>query len=85
MRRVAVAVLVVLLIVVALPVAAGHQMTWCPECLSASALPGITLCLAVLAAGIVLVPVRVEWLRGGSHPRLRLVVPALVDPPPRSA
>ncbi|MGH2690377.1 MAG: hypothetical protein ACRDKW_16450 [Actinomycetota bacterium] len=85
MRRVAVVVLLVLLVVVGLPVAAGHQMTWCPECPSGSALPAIALCLAVLVAGIVLVPVRVEWLPGRSHPRTRLLVPAMVDPPPRPA
>lgn len=82
-RKVAVAVLVLLLVVVGLPVATGHLMGWCPECLAASGL--LIVCLAVLAAGMVLVPLRVEWLRTHAHPWPRSLVPALLDRPPRSA
>lgn len=85
-KKTAVVVLVVLLLVVGgVPLAGGHDMPSCPACLSPSALAGMGLCLAVLAAMLLLVPCRVEWLRRRSLLRLRLAPPALLDRPPRSA
>ncbi|MGH2687308.1 MAG: hypothetical protein ACRDKW_00655 [Actinomycetota bacterium] len=85
-NKAAVTILVLLLLVVAgLPLAGAHEMRSCPECLSASALAGMGLCLAVLGGAIVLGFPRVEWLRGRPQPRPRPLLLALLDRPPRSA
>ncbi len=52
-RDVAVIGLTILLLLAAgLSLAAGDGMSFCPECLAASAFTGVALCLVVLAGGV---------------------------------
>jgi hypothetical protein len=83
MKRLAIVLLVLLVVIIGIPLGGMAAMAFCPECLPTDGQAGLGLCIALLLTITFLLPALGARTEAGSLRRRQLLLVAGLDRPPQ--